>query len=76
MPKNNFTWDLDIILQYLKQLSLAKEISQKLLTLKRVTTSWLLTGQRSQSLKCFDTKNITIPKGFLINKIGGFAQNL
>jgi hypothetical protein len=61
-PKNVTTWDPDIVLRYLKTLSPTKDLSFKSLTLKCVTLLWLLSGQRGQSIKLIDIRNLTVTK--------------
>ena len=45
-PRTNYTWDPQIVLDYLKTLSPVKDIDYKLLTYKAVTLLWILSGQR------------------------------
>ena len=62
MPKNTTTWDPEIVLKYLKTLPPVKKLDFKMLTLKCVTLLWLLSGQRGQSMRLIDFRNIKIDK--------------
>ena len=58
LPRNNVTWDTSVVLHYLKSLSPVKKLDIKELTMKSVTLTALLTGQRCQSLTLMDIRNI------------------
>ena len=60
LPRNNVTWDPEIVLSYLKTLSPDSAITLKQLSLKCATLIWLLSGQRGQSIRLIDVRNITI----------------
>ena len=62
LPRNEVTWDPDIVLSYLKHLSPVKTISLKMLSLKLVTLLALLSGHRAQTLHLLDVKNMSISK--------------
>jgi hypothetical protein len=62
LPKNVTTWNPDIMLSHLKTLSPVKRLSFKMLTLKCVSLLWLLSGQRGQSIKLIDVRNLTVTK--------------
>ena len=57
LPKYSTTWDINIVLRYLEQLSL-KPITLKQLSLKTVMLLALLSGQRLQTLKSIKVENI------------------
>lgn len=58
LPKYNCTWDVDKVLYLLRSLSPLAELSLLQLSRKLVTLFALTTGQRSQTLHLFDTRNI------------------
>lgn len=82
-PRTNYTWDPQIVLDYLKNLSPVKDIDYKLLTYKAVTLLWILSGQRGQSVRLIDIRNVEINKNFVKIRYGdmlkttrpGFQQN-
>ena len=65
IPKSKAIWDPEILLNYLKTLSPVKELKFKDLSRKSVALLWLLSGQRGQSMKCIDIRNIKITKNRL-----------
>ena len=69
LPRNNVTWDPQIVLNYLKSLSPSTELTFKKLTFKTISLLWLLSGQRGQSMKLISIKNITVDKSFCKNQI-------
>ena len=50
IPRNLVTWDVSIVLRFIKTLSPVGKLTLKNLTLKTATLAALLTGQRAQSL--------------------------
>ena len=60
LPKNTVIWDVNILMDYLKTLSPIEELDLKCLTLKAVTLTALLTGQRCQSIHSMDLTNMTL----------------
>ena len=60
LPKTNITWDPRVVLDYLKTIAPAKQLSLKRLTLKMVTLLWLVTGQTGQSIQLIDFANLTV----------------
>ena len=60
LPKNNVTWDVSKMLNYLKTLSPVQSITLLTLSLKTLALLLLLTGQRGQTLHLMDTRNITL----------------
>ena len=69
-PKNIVTWDPEVLLRFLKQLSPVKKLCMKLLTFKAVTLLWLLTGQRGQSMHVINVKNVTLNENVLKIRYG------
>lgn len=62
IPKTKSIWDPEILLHHLKSLSPVKNLSFKNLSKKTVALLWLLSGQRGQSMKYIDVRNIKITK--------------
>jgi hypothetical protein len=60
LSKLTVTWDVDIVLAYLKSLSPVKSIPMSLLTHKVVMLLLLLSGQRGQSLHLLDVRNMKL----------------
>lgn len=65
IPKTKAIWDPETLLHYLKSLSPVKQLNFKDLSRKSVTLLWLLSGQRGQSMKFIDVRNIKITKNRL-----------
>ena len=59
-PRYNTTWDVNIVLDYLKSLFPVNGITLKNLTLKVVMLTILVTGQRSQTIHLMDIKNMQV----------------
>ena len=59
-PRYNTTWDVNIVLDYLKSLFPVNDITLKHLTLKVVMLTILVTGQRSQTIHLMDIKNMQV----------------
>ena len=67
LPKYTEIWDVAKVLEYLKTLSPAKELSLKMLTKKVTMLLCLLTGQRCQTVHSFDIRYIQqLPDKFRI----------
>lgn len=58
LPKYQHTWDINIVLGYLKQFKLS-EINLKMLTIKTLMLLALLTGQRGQTLHVLKRTEVT-----------------
>lgn len=58
LPRYNVTWDVNIVLKYLKSLSPLSSLSLLQLSHKLVMLMALLTGQRGQTLHLIDIRNI------------------
>ena len=74
IPKTIVTWDTTVLLQYLKSLSPVRNLSLKLLTLKAVTLTMLLTGQRCQSLTFMDIRNLSCDKNGIKFRFGDILK--
>ena len=57
-PRYNYTWDVETVLRFLDNYHPLAEISLKILTLKTVTLTALVTGQRCQSIHLMDLKHM------------------
>lgn len=60
LPRYNVTWDVTLVLNYLKTLSPNKRLSLSFLTKKLVVLLLLLSGQRGQSIHLLDVRNMTL----------------
>ena len=60
-PRYNVTWDADIVIEYLCKMQHVEQLSLKQLTLKLVTLTALVSGQRCQTvyLMNLDTMDVT-----------------
>ena len=58
LPRYNCTWEVDIVLNFLKNMPPLKDLSLLELSRKLVTLLALVTGQRSQTLHSLDVANI------------------
>ena len=68
--RNNVVGDPDIVLIFLKTLSPIKKLNLKFLTYKTITSVWLLTGQRGQSMQLIDIRNLTLTDHVLKIRFG------
>ena len=60
LPRNTVIWDVDIVLRYLRSLSLVKQLPLKLLTQKLTMLLLLLSGQRQQTIYLLDVRNMSL----------------
>ena len=60
LPRYRTTWDVNLVLQYLKSLSPVKDISLKMLSKKLVMLFALLSAQRAQTLHLLDIHDMTL----------------
>ena len=60
LPKTNVTWDVDIVLAYLRTLAPVKRLSLKELTLKLTMLLLLLSGSRGQTIMALNVRNMTL----------------
>ncbi|CAG2212660.1 unnamed protein product [Mytilus edulis] len=60
LPRYQRTWDVEVVLKYLKTLSPVYMLSLRVLTYKLVTLLLLLTGQRLQTIHSLDLDDITV----------------
>ena len=75
LPKNNITWDPEIVLNYLKTLSPIGKLNLINLSIKTVALILILTGQRGQSLHLLDIRNVTVSSGNIKLKFGDILKN-
>lgn len=75
LPRYSQTWDVSIVLQYLKTLTPVKTISLKLLSWKLVMLLALLTCQRTQTLHLIDVRNIQLTNDKVIIYIGDLLKH-
>jgi hypothetical protein len=74
LPRNQVTWDTNIVLDYLRKLSPVAKLTLSQLTKKVVTLLALLSGQRGQGLHLLDTRNITIEHGKVKLRYGDLTK--
>ncbi|VDI63893.1 Hypothetical predicted protein [Mytilus galloprovincialis] len=60
LPRYQKTWDVNIVLQYLMTLTPVHMLTLRVLSYKLVTLLLLLTGQRLQTIHCFDLDDINV----------------
>lgn len=65
VPRYNFVWDVNIVLQFLGNFSPNEDISLKILTLKCVMLLALSSMQRVQTLHAINVGDITFTKEFV-----------
>ena len=73
-PKTGVTWDVNIVLQYLKSLSPGHSIPLPDLTKKLVVLCLLLSGQRGQTLMFLDIRNMTLTSSSATFRIGDLIK--
>lgn len=74
LPKLVVTWDVDLVLQYLKTLTPVKKIPLDLLTKKLVVLLLLLSGQRGQTIQLLDVRNMTLTFSKVTFRIGDLTK--
>ncbi|CAG2218782.1 unnamed protein product [Mytilus edulis] len=74
LPKYNVTWNIEIVLKFLKSLKPVKDISLKKLTLKLVMLLALTTGQRIQSLFLIDIRNLELGETYVKIRYGDLLK--
>ena len=62
LPKYNSTWDVSIVIDYLKTLFPLSNLSLKLLSCKVTMLLALLTGQRGQTLHLLTVDDVNVEK--------------
>ena len=69
LPKTLFTWDVKIVLKFLGDMD-SKSLTLRLLSIKLTLLIILTTGQRCQTLKALDIRNMEVTKKFVKIRIG------
>ena len=70
LPKTLVTWDVNVVLCYLRTLSPGCSIPMIDLTKKLVLLLLLLSGQRGQTITLLDTRNMTLTKSSVTFRVG------
>ena len=73
VPRYEEIWDLNVVLEFLKNVYPAKKLPLKTLTMKVATLFMVVTGQRAQTLSLLDVNNCEIEKNKILFVI---PQNL
>ena len=74
LPKNNVTWDPQLLLNHVKTFSPVATLSLKHLTFKFLALLWLLSGQRGQSILLISLKNFTVGKDHIKIRFGDILK--
>jgi hypothetical protein len=75
LPKYNVTWDVNVVLTYLKGLSPLESLSLLQISQKLLMLLLLLSGQRGQTIHLMDIKNIFITEDNVTIVIGDLLKN-
>ena len=70
LPRQSATWDVSLVLRYLKSLYPHGNLSLKQLSYKLIVLLALTTGQRIQTLHSVDLKNVVLSPNFIKIRIG------
>jgi hypothetical protein len=70
LPRNNVTWDPQVVMSYVKTMSPVANLSLLALSQKTATLLLLLTGQRGQSIHLIDIRNISVSKNAVKIRFG------
>lgn len=74
LPKTVNTWDVDIVLEFLRRLQPVASICLLDLSRKLVTLLLLLSGQRGQIISLIDIRNISVTNSRLVIRIGDLTK--
>lgn len=74
VPKCVFTWNVSVVLKYLKTLSPVENLSLLQLSCKLTTLLALLSGQRGQTLHLIDIRNIEFRDMTVVIRIGDLLK--
>lgn len=66
LPRYVHTWDVSVVINYLKSQSPTEELSLKQITLKLAMLMALLSGQRAQSLQLLDIRKMNQTSDFVV----------
>jgi site-specific recombinase XerD len=75
LPRYNVTWDVNVVLTYLKGLSPLESLSLLQISQKLLMLLLLLSGQRGQTIHLMDIKNIFITEDNVKIVIGDLLKN-
>lgn len=75
LPRYNVTWDVNVVLKYLKGLSPLESLSLLQISQKLLMLLLLLSGQRGQTFHLMDIKNIFITEDNVKIVIGDLLKN-
>ena len=75
LPRYNVTWDVNVVLKYLKGLSPLESLSLLQISQKLLMLLVLLSGQRGQTIHLMDIKNIFITEDNVQIVIGDLLKN-
>ena len=74
LPRNSVTWDISILLNFLRKLSPAKMLDLKQLSLKLLMLCLVLSGQRGQTMHLLDLRNMSLTSSRVSFVIGDLAK--
>ena len=74
LPRNTSTWDVHIVLDYLKTLSPVRTLSLTKLSKKLLMLLLLLSGQRGQTIHLMDLRNMTLTDSHAKFRIGDLTK--
>jgi len=74
MPRYEGTWDVEVMLIYLRKLSPVKTLSLKDLTMKLVMLLLLITAQRKQTLLLLSTNNLQMTRSSCVFQLTGLVK--
>lgn len=69
IPKTTFTWDVKVVLKFLSLLK-TENLTLRLLSIKLALLLVLTTGQRCQTLKAMNLKNMVVNNNYIKIRIG------
>ena len=75
LPRYNITWNVSIVLSFLKTMSPNENLTLTLLTKTLVVLLLLLFGQRGQTVHMIDIRNIFVTKDYLRITFGDLLKN-
>lgn len=74
LPRYNFTWDPQVVLDYIKTLGPNKHLPITQLSRKLVMLMLILSGQRCQTLHMLDVRNMSITPSKVVFTIGDLLK--
>lgn len=70
LPRYSITWDVDLVLNYIRSLGPSKKMSLTLLSHKLTMLLVLLAGQRCQTVHLFDIRNMNLSFSYVRFSVG------